>query len=366
MKPRVLLITSIYPPQVGGPAIFTSRYSKWLSNQNIENRVITYNIRKEKSTKDKIFVNLYPVRVLSFFTFIHKIIRNSSRETLILSNGAFIETYIACRITGRKYIAKIPGDPVWELSRNRKWTLLSRKDFQFAKLNFVQLILRLAFNSSFKNAKYFIAPSNELAVFAKNWGLPEKKIKLIFNCVDPNKFKSVEKKQKKYDLITVARLVEGKGIKELIECAAYLNLKLVIVGDGPLFNELHNFSLNLGAQIDFVGNLSNDNVVGLLNDSRIFVLNSDSEATSYALIEAKMCELPILAKRNDGSLTIVRHKIDGLIYSSELNDTLLESIKILVADSNLILDFGNAGREDALTRFNQELNFNQILELLVS
>jgi len=366
MKPRVLLITSIYPPQVGGPAIFTSRYSEWLSNQNIENIVITYNIRKEKSTKDKIFVNLYPVRVLSFFTFVYKIIRNSNRETVILSNGAFIETYIACRITGRKYIAKIPGDPVWELSRNRKWTLLSRGDFQSEKLNFVQLFLRFAFNSSFINAKYLIAPSNELAVFGKNWGVPGKKIKLIFNCVDPNKFKNLEKEQKRYDLITVSRLVEGKGIKELIKCAAYLNLKLVIVGDGPLFNELHNFAINLGAQIDFVGNLSNDNVVGLLNDSRIFVLNSDSEATSYALIEAKMCELPILAKRNDGSLTIVRHKIDGLIYSSELNDTLLESIKILVADSNLILDFGNAGREDALTRFNQELNFNQILELLVS
>ena len=79
-----------------------------------------------------------------------------------------------------------------------------------------------------------------------------------------------------------------------------------------------------------------------------------------------MCELPILAKENDGSLTIVRHKIDGLIYSSELNDTLLESTKVLITDSKLISDFGAAGREDALTRFNQELNFRQILELLVS
>ena len=366
MKPSVLLITSIYPPQVGGPAIFTSRYSEWLSDQNIENKFISYNMGKEKSTKDRVFVSLYPVRVFSFFTFVYKIIRNSSRKTLILSNGAFIETYIACRITGRKYIAKIPGDPVWELSRNRKWTLLSREDFQFEKLNFFQLFLRHLFNSSFINAKYLITPSNELAIFAKNWGVPEKKIKLIFNCVDPNKFKNLERKQKKYDLITVSRLVEGKGIKELIECAAYLNLKLVIVGDGPLFNELHNFSINQGAQIDFVGNLSNDNVVKLLNDSQIFVLNSDSEATSYALIEAKMCELPVLAKSNAGSLTTVRHNIDGLIYSSELNDTLLESIKMLVTNSKLILNLGNAGRQDALTRFNQELNFNQILELLVS
>jgi glycosyltransferase involved in cell wall biosynthesis len=365
MKPRVLLITSIYPPQVGGPAIFTSRYSDWLSNQNIENIVISYNIIKAKSTKYKIFVKLYPMRALSFLIFVYKIIRNSSRKTLILSNGAFVETYVACRITGRKYVAKIPGDPVWELSRNRKWTLLSREDFQFEKLNFAQLILRFAFNSSFKTAKYLITPANELASFAKNWGVPEKKIKLIFNSVDPNKFKNLEKKQKKYDLITVSRLVDGKGIKELIECAAYLNLKLVIVGDGPLFSELHNFSVNLDAQIDFVGNLSNNNVVELLNDSQIFVLNSDSEATSYALIEAKMCQLPIVAKRNDGSLTIVRHNIDGLIYSSELNDTLLESIKILVTNSKLISDFGNAGRQDALARFNQELNFNQILELLV-
>ena len=366
MKPSVLLITSIYPPQVGGPAIFTSRYSEWLCDQNIENKVISYNIGKEKSTKDRIFVSLYPVRVFSFFTFVYKIIRNSSRKTLILSNGAFVETYIACKITGRKYIAKIPGDPVWELSRNRKWTLLSREDFQFEKLNYFQLFLRLLFNSSFINAKYLIAPANELAGFAKNWGVPEEKIKLIFNCVDPNKFKNLEKEQRKYDLITVSRLVEGKGIRELIECVAYLNLKLVIVGDGPLFNELHNFSIDQGAQIDFVGNLPNDNVVEILNESQIFVLNSDSEATSYALIEAKMCELPILAKKNDGSLTIVRHNIDGLIYSSELNDTLLDSIKILVNNSNLISDLGEAGRQDALTRFNQEFNFNEILELLLS
>ena len=366
MKPRVLLITSIYPPQVGGPAIFTSRYSEWLSNKNIENKVISYNIRKQKSTRDVIFVYIYPIRALSFVIFVYKILRNSSRKTLILSNGAFVETYIACRITGRKYIAKIPGDPVWELSRNRKWTLLSRKDFQSKKLNFAQLVLRIGFNTSFINAKYLIAPADELAGFAENWGVSEKKIKLIFNCVDPYKFKNLENMHKKYDLITVSRLVEGKGIRELIECAAHLKLKLAIVGDGPLFNELYNFSVTQGSQVDFVGNLSNDNVVDVLNDSLIFVLNSDSEATSYAIIEAKMCEMPVLAKRNDGALTIVRHNVDGLIYSSELNDTLLEAIKSLTTNPKLIRDFGNAGRLDALNRFNQEINFNQILELLKS
>ena len=86
MKPRVLLITSIYPPQVGGPAIFTSRYSEWLSHQNIENIVISYNITKEKSTKSKILVCLHPIRALSFLTFVYKIIRNSGHKISAVIN----------------------------------------------------------------------------------------------------------------------------------------------------------------------------------------------------------------------------------------------------------------------------------------
>ncbi len=46
MKSRVLLITSIYPPQVGGPAIFTSRFSGWLFEKNFKVKITTY-------TKDK-------------------------------------------------------------------------------------------------------------------------------------------------------------------------------------------------------------------------------------------------------------------------------------------------------------------------
>ena len=38
-------------------------------------------------------------------------------------------------------------------------------------------------NTSFRNAKYLIAPSNELADFAKNWGVSEKKIKTDFSFV---------------------------------------------------------------------------------------------------------------------------------------------------------------------------------------
>ena len=46
MNPRVLLITSIYPPQVGGPAIFTSRFSNWLFEKKYEVQIVTYTTTK--------------------------------------------------------------------------------------------------------------------------------------------------------------------------------------------------------------------------------------------------------------------------------------------------------------------------------
>ena len=42
MARKILLITSVFPPNAGGPAIFTSRFSSWLDSQNIEHQVITY------------------------------------------------------------------------------------------------------------------------------------------------------------------------------------------------------------------------------------------------------------------------------------------------------------------------------------
>jgi glycosyltransferase involved in cell wall biosynthesis len=283
---------------------------------------------------------------------------------LILSNGAFIETYIACLFTKREYVVKIPGDPVWEFSTNRKWTSSSIEEFQYEKLKFFQLILRTFFNKSFKYAKLLIAPSQQLANFAKNWGVDESKIQLIYNCVDSNQFKSHSSNDIKYDLVTVCRLVPWKGLEELINSAIELKLKLVIIGDGPLKNHLQNIASQASPRIDFLGNIENQKVVEVLNMSKIFVLNSEYEATSYALIEAKMCGLPVIAKINNGNSTVIRNDIDGFIVHNNSSENLKYSIKKLISDDQLRISFGAEARRDALVRFDQESNFLKIFTTL--
>ena len=362
MKPKILLITSIYPPQVGGPAIFTLRFSNWLFENNFKVKIITYTteiaIRDDKIS----YISFRYGRLTAFFKFIFEILKNSNKNTLILSNGAFIETYIACLISRRKYVLKIPGDHVWELSQNRGWTSKNIEEFQSEKLNYVQRIFRILTNLSLKNAEFVISPSNQLAIFAKKWGVKNEKVKTIYNCVNPERFKKIDVPYKQFDLITVCRLVPWKGLEELIECSIKLDLKLLIVGDGPLLSELKSLASGWPSNISLIGSIENSKMPDVLNSAKIFVLNSEFEATSYALIEAKMCGLPVIAKETDGSLTLVQNGIDGFIYSSRIGIDLEGVITKLIANKDLINMFGLESRKDALQRFNEQINFAKILE----
>ena len=364
MDNQVLLISSIFPPQVGGPAIFTSRFSEWLIKNEVKVKILSYTNTNTVGNNKLYLVSLKTSRLLALLKFIYLIKKYSNKETLILSNGAFIETYLACLFTKRKYVVKIPGDPVWEFSINRKWTSSSIEEFQYKKLKFFQLILRTFFNLSFKNAKMLIAPSQQLANFAKNWGVDQNRIELIYNCVDSNQFKGQNSKNVNYDLTTVCRLVPWKGLEELIKCAIELRLKLAIIGDGPLMNHLQNIASQASPGIDFLGNIENQKVVEVLNASKIFVLNSEYEATSYALIEAKMCGLPVIAKQNNGNSTVIRNNIDGFIVNHNSLEDLKYSIKKLISDDQLRINFGEEARRDALIRFNQEVNFIKIFNEL--
>ena len=145
-----------------------------------------------------------------------------------------------------------------------------------------------------------------------------------------------------------------------------LNLSLAIVGEGQLKEDLNLLSTSLSGRITFFGSVENIKVAEILNQSKVFILNSSYEATSYSLIEAKMCGLPVLARETDGSSILVRDSIDGLIYSDKRALTLEKALLKIVNNEDWISDMGANARQDALVMFNQNVNFNKIYEILVS
>lgn len=361
---RVLLLTSIFPPQVGGPATFAYQYSKWLTENGIPNVVISYG--DQVSPDFKGIVRLIPIgksRIRSFVAMVWEILKNFDRNTVAIANGCFVEISIAAAIVRRPFIAKIPGDPVWERAKNQGKTDLSIEDFQITKQSLRLNTLRRLFNLSFRRAAHVVAPSVQLANFLSLWGVAENKIQIIYNSVDPRVFLPSEEAEKIYDLICVSRLVEWKGLEEVIETAARLNLGLAIVGDGPLKSKLAQIALQSHCKITFFGNLKNSQIVSKLNESKIYVLNSQFEATSYSLIEAKMCALPVVARASAGTKLVITHGVDGFLCNIDSEDCLQNLISELMGNSDLQRALGESARQDALKRFNQSINFEKILLL---
>ena len=65
-----------------------------------------------------------------------------------------------------------------------------------------------------------------------------------------------------------------------------------VVGDGPLLDDLQRQARDLGLadRVTFAGHQAD--VEGWLKQARVFVLTSDSEGLSLALMEGMLCGLP--------------------------------------------------------------------------
>jgi glycosyltransferase involved in cell wall biosynthesis len=134
--------------------------------------------------------------------------------------------------------------------------------------------------------------------------------------------------------LCVARLSPQKGIDLLLEafaaafCGAQ-NVRLRLVGDGPLLASLEHLGARLGIapQIDFVGDLSADGVRAEMEGADAFALASRFETFGVVVIEALACGLPVVSTASGGP----DHLIDasnGLLVpradGGALRDALLQ------------------------------------------
>lgn len=140
-----------------------------------------------------------------------------------------------------------------------------------------------------------------------------------------------------FDIIFIGRISRVKRIDIFVEMINMLkktyipNIKAVIVGDGPerpLAEHLVK-EYRLEQNIHFAGWQSN--VWDWLRDSKLFVLTSESEGLSQALIQAMMCGLPaVVFDVGDLSDLIVHHKNGYLIKDMDVESFVQVSAGLLM------------------------------------
>lgn len=361
---KFALLSSIYPPDSGGPATFTAAYKNFLTEKGFRAFVISYSDAKShicKNSRESIrLISRAHHPVVRLLLMVFEIWKLAIMRIPILANGCFIELAIATLLSPCNFTVKIPGDIVWERASSKGMVNCSVHDFQSVKLPFNLKILRFLFTLSLRKAKIVLVPAPYLVGLAISWGVDPNKIVLIYNGVDIDTFRPI-KVPKTYDVITVSRLVPVKNIEETIKCCARLNLRMLVVGDGPLLQSLKHLAKEIGANVTFAGNADQSQLPSLYNESRIMVLNSSIEATSYSLLEARACGLPAIANLGTGATEVISHNRDGFLCGDSTGMTLEDALLKLTSDHHLAALYGENAREDTVKRFNRKKIFHEIL-----
>ncbi len=204
----------------------------------------------------------------------------------------------------------------------------------------------------FKSAKAFLARKLEKVVYllSKNNIAVSKKtkydlkkirneyIEVIENGVSLREIENTPPSKEKSDLIFVGRLIEGKNIELLINSISILkrnfkNIKLYIIGEGPLKNHLQNKvkSMDLTKNIFFLGKLEKKEIYSRIKSSKIFVFPSILEGFGIVVIEAFACGKPVIAVKHkwNASHTLISENENGLVSKNNSKSFATRILKIL-------------------------------------
>jgi glycosyltransferase involved in cell wall biosynthesis len=150
-------------------------------------------------------------------------------------------------------------------------------------------------------------------------------------------------------LLTVARMVEGKGHDELVAVlqhvvARHPDAVLVMVGDGPrrVAIEKRFADAGFGDHVRVLGN--RDDVPALLTMGDVFVFPSRTESFGIAVLEAMAAALPVVAYRLPAFEEFAVPGRTAVLLPVGDVDALAHGVDSLLADPARASDLGRNGR----------------------
>ncbi len=197
----------------------------------------------------------------------------------------------------------------------------------------------------FRRADEITAISQHLARWARQMGAPCP-ISVIPNGVDLDKFKSQSSKaksgsQKSKVIITTSRLVRKNGVDILIEAMRFLpnNMQLRILGTGPEEISLKQLVSRrcLDRRVEFLGQVSPNEVFGYLARADVFVRPARSEGLGNSFLEAMAAGVPVVGTPVGGIPDFLTEAETGWFCEVDNPKSIAEKVNFILDESNQAL-----------------------------
>lgn len=386
---RVLLVSGVYPPAIGGPAAQTQQIARALLARGLDVRVATLPAGGPIPSDDDVQVTVLDpgprpglhrklLRVPRLVRQMDALVEGFRPDVIHMQTASGPIALAAAWVVRRrripsilKYAADVTGEAAYRSGRAEDAAL---PGLVRARMGLLRLTQRFLFGSSdliwATTPRYAERLTGAL-------GVPPERILRLDNFVDLAPFEAVaETRTPPTDgapvrLLTVARLNVLKGVDVCIAALARLGdlpVRLRIVGSGsPEYaGELHRAVAEAGLtdRVDFAGPVSNGDLDREYREADVFVLGSRSEAFGIVLLEAMAAGLPIVATRVGGVPYVVEEGPGApaarLVPPAD-PDALAEALRSLIEHPEERAAFTAAGRLRA-----RDFSFEPSLDRLVA
>lgn len=338
---KLLIATGLYPPDIGGPATYSRMLEEKLHLHGVDVVILPFG---EVRHLPKIFRHL---------AFAWNILKKAGDADVIYALDSIsvgVPALLVSSFLRKPFIIRLGGDYAWEQGQQRFGLVHNLDEYTAYKKQAPLRVRFLAGIQSFvvRHAYRVIAPSEYLKSIISTWGVDPAKIRVIYSALFPLSVEGSRaeiRQQLSYNgtvITTVGRLVPWKGFVELVDTVAELRkempeLSLIIIGDGPLHDELQKkiLELNLQSSVRLIGKLGKEALGPALKGSDLFVLNTSYEGLSHQLLEVMDLGVPIITTNVGGNPELVVDGVSGLMVPPKNNEELGSAIKRMLANENL-------------------------------
>ena len=260
---RVLIVSGIWPPDVGGPASHAPDVAEFLRSRGHEVEVVT-------TADAPPAPRAYPIRAVPRHYRIGvrhyrgaALVHHRARHVdVVYTTGMFGRSALGSTMARKPFVVKLTADPAFERSRRRGFVAGDVDEFQDHGGGPAVALLRFARDVELRHAAHVFTPSAYLRDLALGWGVAPDRVSVLPN---PSPV-SVELGQRDElrralglngaTLVFAGRLTAQKSLERALEAVAGADgVRLVIAGDGPERQSLEARAgeLGIGDRVTFLG-----------------------------------------------------------------------------------------------------------------
>ena len=342
---RVLVVSGIWPPDVGGPASHAPQLASFLAGRGHTVEAVVTAVAPPA-------LEAYPVRFvrrslppgLRHLAVARLVASRARRADVVYVTSMIGRAAAGCVVARTPFVIKLVADPAYERARRGGEFDGRLEEFGSYRGGLRVATLRRVRNAAVLRAAHVICPSAYLARLAGTWGVPETRVSVVPNpAPELGELASREELRARVPvegalLVFAGRLTQPKALDVALDAVARVDgTHLLVVGDGPERPALeeHAHRLRLNGRVTFAGSRPRTEVLELLRAADAAILTSTWENFPHGVVEALAVGTPVIATAVGGVGEVVTDHENGLLVEPGDAEAFAAALRQFLADEGL-------------------------------